>query len=119
MAIGAGGSVLLGRDPGYYVINWLPVYNVAAGMATVLVTAVLIWRGSKYALPAALVTFGAHALVMITLQAAYRDVVAADSIVAMTVRMVAWLVILGLMLAQGRRDRRLAPAEARRKPLLQ
>ena len=24
MAVFAGGKVLLGNDPGYYVINWLP-----------------------------------------------------------------------------------------------
>jgi len=27
MAIFAGGSALLGRDPGYYFINWLLLYN--------------------------------------------------------------------------------------------
>lgn len=106
MAIFAGGQVLLGKDPGYYVINWLPIYNFTAGVLTALVTAALIWRWGKYALPAALVTFGAHAMVMLILQVAYRDVVATDSIRAMTVRMVVWLVILGLMLLQGRRDKR-------------
>jgi hypothetical protein len=110
MAIFAGGQVLLGRDPGYYVISWLPVYNFGAGVLTALVTAVLIWRGSRYALPAALATFVAHTLVMVILQSAYRDVVATDSIVAMTVRMVIWLVILGLLLVQRRRDKRLASA---------
>ena len=27
MAIFAGGKVLLGQDPGYYVIDWVPIYN--------------------------------------------------------------------------------------------
>ena len=27
MAVFAGAQVLLGNDPGYYVINWLPIYN--------------------------------------------------------------------------------------------
>lgn len=105
MAIFAGGQVMLGQDPGYYVINWLPVYNFTAGVLTALVTAVLLWRGGKYAWPAALLTFGAHTVVMVVLQTAYRDVVAADSVRAMTVRMVVWLVILGLMLLQRRRDK--------------
>lgn len=106
MAIGAGGSVLLGREPGYYVIGWLPGYNFAAGVLSALVTAVLIWRRSRCARPAALLTFAAHMLVMLILLAAYRDVVARDSIVAMTVRILVWLVILGLLWGQGRRDRR-------------
>lgn len=108
MAIFAGGQVLLGKDPGYYVIGWLPVYNFTAGLLTVAVTAVLIWRGSRYALPAAVITLAAHVLVMVILQTAYRGVVAVDSIRAMTIRIVVWLVILGLMLVQRRKDRQLS-----------
>lgn len=107
MAIFAGGQVLLGKDPGYYVIGWLLVYNFAAGVLTAAVTAVLIWRASKYARPAAVITLAAHALVMVILQTAYRGVVAVDSIRAMTIRIVVWLVILGLMLVQRRKDKRL------------
>lgn len=100
MAILAGGKVLLGEDPGYYVINWLPVYNYTAGILTFLVTAILMWRNSTLARPLALTTFGIHALVMILLQTAYRPVVAPDSIRAMTVRLIVWTVILGLMFLQ-------------------
>lgn len=98
MAVFAGGKVLLGNDPGYYVINWLPLYNYTAGILTIFITAVLIWKNSRFALAAAVVTFSAHALVMLILQVAYRGVVAPDSLQAMTVRMVAWVLILGLML---------------------
>ena len=97
MAVFAGGKVLLGNDPGYYVINWLPLYTYAAGILTIFITAILIWRNSRFALAAAIGTFSAHALVMLILQTAYRGVVAPDSIKAMTVRMVAWALILGLM----------------------
>ena len=110
MAVFAGGRVLLGTDPGYFVINWLPVYNFVAGVLTVLVTAPLIWRESRYAWPAALATFGAHAVVMLILLTASRSVVATESIVAMTVRLTVWLVILVLMFLQGRKDRQLTPA---------
>lgn len=103
MAIFAGGQVLLGNDPGYYVIDWLPVYNFIVGLISAAVTAWLIWRGSRYALPAALATFAAHTAVMTLLQTAYRDVVAPDSIRAMTIRMAVWLVIVALMLLQARR----------------
>jgi len=99
MAVFAGGRVLLGADPGYYVINWLPVYNFTVGVITVLVTAVLIWRNGRYAQPAAVATLSAHVLTMIILLTAYRDVVAPDSLVAMTVRIIAWVVILILLRA--------------------
>jgi hypothetical protein len=104
MAVFAGGQVLLGQDPGYYVIDWLPIYNFVMGALTVLVVAPLIWRGSKWALPAALATFAAHSLVMVVLRTAYSDVVAPDSLRAMTIRMVAWLLILALMAVQARRS---------------
>ncbi|MFO7585308.1 MAG: hypothetical protein R6W69_11310 [Anaerolineales bacterium] len=97
MAVFAGGQVLLGSDPGYYVIDWLPVYNYTLGVITVFTTAALIWTNSRLAFPAALATLGVHTLVMVILQIAYRDVVAMDSTMAMTIRMTAWLIILGLM----------------------
>jgi len=103
MAVFAGGKVLLGNDPGYYVINWLPVYNYTVGILTVFVTAALIWGRHRLALPIAGATFGVHTLVMLVLQAAYRDVVAIDSVVAMTIRMTVWIIILALMYAQTRR----------------
>lgn len=100
MAVFAGGKVLLGQDPGYYVINWLPVYNYTVGMLTIFITAILIWRKSKLAMPLTISTFGLHALVMIILQTGFRDVVAPDSIRAMTVRLIVWAIILGLMFLQ-------------------
>lgn len=33
MAIFAGGKVLLGNDPGYSVIDWLPIYNFGIGLS--------------------------------------------------------------------------------------
>lgn len=98
MAVFAGGKVLLGIDPGYYVVNWVPVYNYTMGLLTVFITAVLMWRNSKYALPLAVGTLSAHALVMVILQTAFRDAVASESIQAMTVRIVVWTVILLVLL---------------------
>jgi len=57
-------------------------------------------------MPVAVVTFGIHALVMLVLQTAYRDVVAVDSVVAMMLRMATWIIILALMYAQARQNRR-------------
>ena len=42
---------------------------------------------------------------MVVLRTAYSDVVAPDSLRAMTIRMVAWLLILALMIVQARRSR--------------
>lgn len=104
MAVVAGGQVLLGNDPGYYVIDWLPVYNFTAGLITVALTAVLLWKNHRYGRTVAVLTFTAHALVMATLLLAYRPVVAPDSLRAMTVRLVVWTVILGLLFVGGRRE---------------
>ena len=104
MAIFAGGQVLLGKIPDYYVIGWLPIYNFSIGLLSVFFTAVIIWKNNKLALPAALITFGLHAAVMVILQTAYRDVVAPDSIVAMTVRLTVWAIILVLLFIQRKRS---------------
>ena len=104
MAIFAGGQVIfLGKQMDYYVINWLPYYNFTMGLISFLVTAALIWKNSRYAMPAAILTFLAHGAVMITLLTAYRDVVAPDSIRAMSVRLIVWVIILALMYLQSRR----------------
>ncbi|MDX9865788.1 MAG: hypothetical protein RBT34_13375 [Anaerolineaceae bacterium] len=105
MAIYAGGQVLLGHIPGYYVIDWLPVYNFSVGVITFFFTTIILWRNGKYALTAAIATLGVHSLVMIILLTAYRSVVAADSTRAMTIRIVVWIVILGLMIIQSRRNK--------------
>ena len=105
MAVFAGGQALLGIDPGYYVINWLLLYNYTVGILTVSVTAPLIWMNNRYALLAAILTFSLHALVMLTLLTVYLGVVAPDSLRAMTIRLVVWAIILGLMLFQLRKNK--------------
>jgi len=103
MAIFAGGQVLIGQPVDYYVIDWLPIYNFILGLISAGFTAIVIWKGSKIAMTAALATFASHAAVMLILQTAYRDVVASDSIKAMTVRLIVWLIILILMVIQARK----------------
>ncbi len=102
MAVFAGVKVLLGEDPGYYVINWVPVYNYTVGFFTVTVTAVLIWLRHRLAWPLAIGTVVAHGAVLAIIATAYREVVASDSIRAMVIRIVVWLIILALMLVQTR-----------------
>ena len=105
MSIFAGGQVALGKVMDYYVIDWLPIYNLIVGLISVFVTSILIWKGSKFAMPFAIATFVSHSAVMVVLQIAYRDVVAPDSIKATTVRIVLWAIILTLMMLQSRKDK--------------
>ena len=105
MAVFAGGKVLLGTLPDYYVIDWLPTYNFIMGMVSIFFSSVVIWKNNKLAMPAAIGTFGIHAIVMLILQTAYREVVAPDSIVAMTVRLVIWAVIIILLMVQQRKSK--------------
>ena len=104
MAIFAGGQVILGKVMDYYVIDWLPTYNIIAGIISSLLIAFLIWKDSKYAMPLAIGALVSHGAVMLILQVAYSDVVASDSIKAMTVRIVVWVIVLSLMLVQKRKD---------------
>lgn len=108
MAVVAGGRVLLGKDPGYYVINWLVLYNYTIGILAVFVAAPLIWSNHRYAMPAATGIFGLHVLVMLILLSGYREVVAPDSIVAMSLRISVWAAILVLMVLQSRKNRKAA-----------
>ena len=103
MAVFAGGKVFLGTLPDYYVIDWLPTYNFLIGVVSILFSSVAIWKNNKFALPAALGTFVAHAIVMLILQTAYHGVVAPDSIMAMTVRLSVWAIIVGLLIVQRRK----------------
>jgi len=105
MAVFAGAKVLLGNDPGYYVINWLPIYNYTIGILTVFITAIYIFTNSRFVLPAAIGTFSLHALVMFILLIAYHGTVAPDSIRAMTIRLIVWAIILGLMFIQARKNK--------------
>ena len=105
MAVIAGGKVLLGILPDYYVIDWLPIYNFIVGLSSAFFTSIVIWKNNRLALPAAIATFGLHAIVMIILQIAYHGLVAPDSIMAMTVRLIIWIIILVLMIIQQRKNK--------------
>jgi len=106
MAIFAGGQVLLGKVMDYYVIDWLLIYNFIVGIISVF-AAIIIWKGNKIVIPVAIAILASNVTVMLVLLTAYRDVVAPDSIKAMTVRIVAWIIILVLIIIQSHRDKSL------------
>ena len=104
MAIFAGGQVMLGKIMDYYVIDWLPIYNFIIGIISVF-AAIIIWKGSKIVMPVAIAILASNVTVMLVLLTAYRDVVAPDSIKAMTVRIAAWIIIIVLIIFQAHRDK--------------
>ena len=105
MSVVAGGKAMQGWDPGYLVLNWLPVYNFIMGVLTVLIPTILIWRNSRFAMTAAITTFGIHAITTLLLLSAFRGTPAAESILAMAFRLIVWLIILALMFLQARKDK--------------
>lgn len=102
-SIVAGGMAMRGWEPGYFVLNWLPVYNLIMGVLTVFIPAILIWRKSRYAMPTAIGTLSVHAVVLLVLIFAFRGIVATQSILAMVFRLVVWIIILGMMFSTHRK----------------
>ena len=96
MSIVAGGMVIRGWQPGYNVLSWLPVYNFAVGLLT-LIPAYLLWVNNCYALAASIVIFALHASILALLLALFRGQVAAQSIGAMSFRVIMWMIIFALL----------------------
>lgn len=102
MAVFAGGKVLLGILPNYYVINWLPIYNFVMGVVSLFLS-VVIWKSERFCMIAAIGTLSLHAIVMLILLVGYPEVVAVESIVAMSIRLTVWVVIVALLSIQRRK----------------
>lgn len=115
MAVFAGAPVLLGRNPGWRVIGWVPYYNVVLGVVSVVVTAVLLWLGRPLGRILAVATLVLHTSVLIILLTIKRDTVAPDTVEAMTIRVVVWVVVVGLIIVQhfvdGRRNAAVGPTQ--------
>jgi hypothetical protein len=97
--------VMRGWRPGYSILSWLPVYSFALGLLT-LIPAYLLWVGNRYALTVSIVTFGVHTIVLLLLLTAFRGQVAAQSIGAMTFRMIVWIIILACCGSADKAERR-------------
>lgn len=97
--LAAGGSVLLGRDPGYLVYRPLLVFNTAMGLAYVY-AALEAWRRNERGRTAAGAILAANAAMLVWIVYLFRttaDVVAVDSVRAMTLRTVVWFVLWGVL----------------------
>ena len=104
MSVVAGGMAIRGWSPGYFVLNWLPVYNFIMGLLTIFIPAVLIWRNSRHAMTAAITTIVIHTIATLILLSAFQGRPATESIFAMLFRLIVWLIILALMVFQARKD---------------
>lgn len=91
----AGGRVLLGSDPGYVVFRPLLIYNTVMGLAY-LAAGMTLWRNVKAGRTAAGAIFLLNLLILVAIVVIYRSggAVAIDSLRAMTLRTVVWLMLL-------------------------
>lgn len=109
--LAAGGSVLLGRDPGYLVYRPLLVFNTAMGLVYAY-AALEAWQRNERGRTAAGAILVVNAVMLAWIVYLFRttaDVVAVDSVRAMTLRTVVWLVLWGVLAWVWRR-KRTAPA---------
>jgi hypothetical protein len=107
--VAAGGRVLLGADPGYTVYSPLLIYNTAMGIAYVA-AGVLAWRNVERGKQAAAAIFGLNCLVLGAVSYLYAtgSAVAIESVRAMVLRTVVWLVLFVGLVWAARRSERIA-----------
>ena len=92
--LGAGGTVLAGRNPGYVVYRPLLVFNTVMGAAYVA-AGVLAWRRVAIGRNAAAVILALNVIVLAGVIYLYRigAAVAVDSVRAMSFRTAVWLMM--------------------------
>lgn len=90
----AGSRVLTGSDPGYVVFRPLLLYNTAMGVAYVA-AGVIAWRSVERGRYAAAAIFVLNLLVLATVAYLYAtgSPIAVDSVRAMVLRTVVWLLL--------------------------
>ena len=98
----AGGRVLAGNDPGYAVYRPLLLYNTSMGVAYVVAGTLMLCKPRQGKLAAAAISLmNVIVLALIGCLYATSDVVAIDSIQAMTLRTGVWLALfLGMVWLQ-------------------
>ncbi len=92
LSVLAGGSVLVNiTAPNYQFLEWLVVYNVVLGLASLLV-AFKLWQAANYKLPAAILI--SHIATLALLLTVFSKEVAGESLRAMSFRMLIWTIVL-------------------------
>ena len=79
-------------DPGYTVFPLLIGYNIFMGFVSIA-AAYFIWTKHKLAVGISGLTAGGHIVVLLSLLTVFNDIIAPQSIKAMIVRSVIWIVI--------------------------
>ncbi|MBT3190266.1 MAG: hypothetical protein HN736_01595 [Anaerolineae bacterium] len=101
MAVFIGVRVaFLGQKMPYYVIGWLPIYNLILGLLTVFLSTILIWKNTRFALPISIATLISHSTVTFFLLITYNGTVSIFSLIAMAIRIATWVIIIRLLNAQ-------------------
>ena len=101
MAVFIGVRVaFLGQKMPYYVIGWLPIYNLILGLLTVFLSTILIWKNPRFALPISIATLISHSTVTFFLLITYNGTVSIFSLIAMAIRIATWVIIIRLLNAQ-------------------
>ncbi len=90
----AGTRVLLGSDPGYIVFRPLLIYNTAMGIVYVA-AAIIAWRNPKHGMYMAAAIFVLNLVVLVAIYLLYTkgNSIAVDSLRAMSLRTIVWLVL--------------------------
>ncbi len=94
LTVFVGTRVLLGSDPGYVVFKPLLIFNTTMGIVYV-VAGITIWRNIKQGMNLAAIIFFLNlvALAMIYFLYLKGNLVAIDSLRAMSMRTVVWLIL--------------------------
>jgi hypothetical protein len=103
--LAAGGTVLLGRDPGYLVYRPLLVFNTAMGVGYIA-AAMAAWMRREAGRAAAGWIAAVNAAMLAWIVYLFKtttDVVANDSVRAMTLRTAVWLALWLVLAAVWRR----------------
>jgi hypothetical protein len=88
-------------DPGYSTFKLLIIYNILTGLASVM-AGYLIWKLHKAAIKISLLITIAHISVFLSLLTIFNEIIAQQSVNAMTVRIVAWIIIFGVVFTLNR-----------------
>ena len=83
--------------PDYTILYWLLYYNIILGVISVLASK-SIWQGTRPAMYFSAFILSSHALVIIILITAFKEVAAEQSIKAMGFRLFIWATILSITL---------------------
>jgi len=102
----AGTRVLLGSDPGYTVFQPLLIYNTTMGIVYVA-AGVIILRNFKQGMNVAAVVFFLNFIVLVVICFLYtkENLIAVDSLRAMSLRTVVWLALFAVLGWLNRRNK--------------